>query len=190
MAILRRLATIVLAGVLAGHVIAADSAPVQAAEPPAFSGEKRPFVYAAGRPEVPDLAFTGPDGKALKLSDFRGKVVLLNLWATWCPPCVKEMPSLDNLQAELGGEDFEVVALSLDRGGQGQVEPFFMETDLQHLTMYLDPAMTAMKAIKPPGLPVSLLIDAQGREIGRLSGEAIWDGDEAKAFIRHFMQEG
>lgn len=190
MAILRRLATIVLAGVLAGSVIAPGGTPSRASEPPAFAGVNRPFVFTAGRPEVADLDITGPDGQAMKLSDLRGKVVLLNLWATWCPPCVKEMPSLDALQAELGGPGFEVVALSLDRGGKAQVEPFFMETDISHLAMYLDPKMTAMKAIKPPGLPTTLLIDAEGREIGRLAGEAHWDSAEAKAFIRHFMPAG
>ena len=190
MAILRRLATMLLAGVMAGTVIAPLTMSAQAAEPPAFRGENRPFIFASGRPEVADLDILGPDGQAMKLSDFRGKTVLLNLWATWCPPCVKEMPSLDRLQAELGGPTFEVVALSVDRGGRVQVEPFYMETDIEHLAMYLDPKMTAMKAMKPQGLPTTLLIDAEGREIGRLAGEAVWDGEEAKAFIRYFASGG
>lgn len=183
MAIFRRLATIVLAGVLAGSVIA----PAASADPPPFTGERRPFVFAEPRTEVPALAFTDADGNPVSLADFRGKVVLLNVWATWCPPCVKEMPSLDRLQAALGGDGFQVVALSLDRGGKAQVEPFYMEKDLDHLAIYLDPKMTAMKALKLQGLPTTLLIDADGREIGRLPGEAEWDSPAAQAFIRHFM---
>jgi len=189
MAIFRRLATIVLATVLTGSVIAPISA-VSAADAPAFKGISRPFVHTAGRPQVPDLDMVDAAGKPMKLSDLRGKVVLLNLWATWCPPCVKEMPSLDRLQAAMGGDGFEVVALSLDRGGKAQVEPFFMETGIEHLAMYLDPPMAAMKALKPPGLPVTLLIDAEGREIGRLAGEAEWDSEAAKAFIRHYLAPG
>ncbi|MFM2045289.1 MAG: hypothetical protein RLY86_3865 [Pseudomonadota bacterium] len=190
MAIFRRLATFVLAVVTAGHVLAQDMAPAFGTEAPPFSGINRPFVFTEPRVPVPDLTVIGPDGAEMPLSALKGRVVLLNLWATWCPPCVKEMPSLDRLQAALGSDRFTVVALSLDRGGKAQVEPFFMETGLEHLAMYLDPKMTAMKAFKPQGLPTTLLIDAEGREIGRLAGEAVWDSAETMGFLRHFIDGG
>jgi thiol-disulfide isomerase/thioredoxin len=121
------------------------------------------------------------------LSDFAGRVVLLNLWATWCAPCVREMPTLDRLQAELGGPDFEVVALSSDRAGAAAVEPFFRTHGLSRLGVYLDPQGEATRALGTRGLPTTVLIDREGREVGRLEGVAEWDSPEAKALIRAYI---
>ncbi|MCA0420293.1 MAG: TlpA family protein disulfide reductase [Proteobacteria bacterium] len=121
------------------------------------------------------IAFETADGRKLSLAEFRGRFVLLNIWATWCPPCVKEMPSLDRLQAAKGGDTFEVVALSLDRQGLKTVEPFFQRTGIANLAIYLDREARSMSTLKITGLPTTLLIDPTGREIARWAGAKEWD---------------
>lgn len=150
------------------------------------TGAMEKFREAEQPAMLPDFAFTGPDGETMGLADLGGKVVLLNLWATWCAPCVEEMPALDRLQAQLGGSDFEVVALSLDRGGLSQVQPFFEKLGIGSLSAYLDPEGASMKALTPRGLPTTILLDREGRELGRLEGAAEWDSPDALRLIRHF----
>lgn len=125
--------------------------------------------------------FVDGDGRGLTLSDFRGQVVLLNLWATWCVPCREEMPTLDRLQAQLGGEDFHVLPLSIDRAGLDPVRRFYEEIGIRHLGLYLAEDLRAMLALAAYGLPTTLLIDREGREIGRRIGPAEWDSPEAVA---------
>jgi thiol-disulfide isomerase/thioredoxin len=153
--------------------------------PPARAEEapQNLVLYEAPKP-VPDLNFQDAAGKPLRLADFHGKVVLLNLWATWCIPCRAEMPTLDHLQAQLGGPGFEVVAVSIDRGGMKAVDPFFHEIGLAHLARYLDPSGEAAGHLGALGLPTTLLIDPEGRELGRLVGPAEWDSTEMIAFLR------
>jgi thiol-disulfide isomerase/thioredoxin len=139
-------------------------------------------IHAAPR-ALPDLAFVGGAGEPKRLSDFRGKVVLLNVWATWCPPCREEMPSLDRLQKALGGPRFEVVALSLDAGGVEEVKRFYRETGIASLAIYVDPGMRATAKLATPGVPTTLLIDANGRELGRHAGPAQWDSEDAVRVI-------
>ncbi|MFC7333007.1 TlpA family protein disulfide reductase [Rhodocista pekingensis] len=146
-----------------------------------------PFTVTGTPQPAPDFAFTDRDGRPVTLADFRGKVVLLNLWAVWCPPCVKEMPSLDRLQAALGGDDFQVVTLSQDRGGAAQVLPFYEKAGIAHLPVYLDPQTAAMAALKARGLPTTYLIDREGRLLGRLEGEAAWDAPAALDLIRRVI---
>jgi thiol-disulfide isomerase/thioredoxin len=138
---------------------------------------------------APGLTVIDGEGRRMDLADFRGKAVLLNLWATWCGPCVKEMPALDRLQSTMGGRDFEVVAVSQDRGGRNIVAPFFEKEKLSALPMYLDPQGGAMAAFKPRGLPTSILIDRNGDEIGRVEGDAHWDGEEAAGMIRRLIDQ-
>ncbi len=140
------------------------------------------------RVPAPDLAFVDAEGKERSLAEFRGKLVLLNLWATWCAPCVREMPSLQRLQARLGGDRFTVLALSQDRGGLGQVQQFYATQSLKGLDIYVDKTMAAARAVKAPGLPTTLLIDPDGREIGRLVGGAEWDAPEAVAYIEWYLK--
>lgn len=132
---------------------------------------------------LPELAFVDGAGKPVSLANFRGKTVLLNIWATWCPPCREEMPSLDRLQKSLGGPGFEVVALSLDAGGAEEVKRFYQETGIGSLAIYVDPGMRATAKLATPGVPTTLLIDARGRELGRHAGPAQWDGEEALRVI-------
>lgn len=136
---------------------------------------------------IPDIRFVNGDGDKISLAEFRGKVVLLNLWATWCAPCRREMPTLDRLQAELGGADFQVLALSIDRAGISAVRKFYTEIGVKHLVMYIDSSGAAARQLEAAGLPVTLLIDRQGREIGRLVGPAEWDAPEMMGLIRGLL---
>jgi thiol-disulfide isomerase/thioredoxin len=125
--------------------------------------------------------FVDGAGRDLTLADFRRRVVLLNVWATWCGPCRAEMPTLDALQARLGGADFHVLPLSIDRAGLGPVRRFYEEIGIRHLELYLAEDIQAMLAFAVIGLPTTLLIDREGREIGRVTGPAEWDSPEAIA---------
>jgi len=151
-------------GAIAALLIAILGASAAAAPaPPGFILQKQ------ARP-LPEIAFEDQAGATLRLSDFRGKVILLNLWATWCAPCRHEMPTLDHLQAMLGGPAFEVVALSVDREGVATVAPFYEELGLEALAIYVDSSTRAMRALGALGLPTTLLLDPDGNEIGRLLG--------------------
>jgi thiol-disulfide isomerase/thioredoxin len=151
---------------------------------PLSQGQMAAFVFRK-EPEAPaPVKFQDAEGKERTLADWRGKVVLLNLWATWCLPCRKEMPSLDRLQAELGSDKFEVVALSVDRKGLDASKKFLDETKVERLALYVDATARATSELRVVGLPATLLLDAQGREIGRLLGPAEWDSDDAKRLIR------
>lgn len=155
---------------------------------PAAGLEK--FRGAEAPKPVPPLAFVDGDGRRADLADFKGRLVLLNLWATWCGPCVKEMPSLDRLQAQLGGDAFQVVALSLDRGGRDVVAPFYERTGVKNLSLFLDPASGAMQTLGLRGLPTTLLIDQEGRELGRVEGAVEWDSPAVIAFLKKHMGAG
>jgi thiol-disulfide isomerase/thioredoxin len=133
---------------------------------------------------VPDIAFVDETGAPRSLADFHGKVVLLNIWATWCVPCRTEMPTLDRLQGALGGPDFEVVALSIDRGGPQVVREFFDEIGIQHLAINIDASSRAAFVLGAVGLPATLLIDRDGTEGGRLIGPAEWDAPEMVALVK------
>ncbi len=131
-----------------------------------------------------DIRFVSGDWKAVSLADFRGKVILLNVWATWCAPCRAEMPTLDKLQAMLGGPDFEVVALSIDDGGVPVVKAFYEELGLKSLRIYVDPTVSATVRLKVLGVPTTLLINRDGKEIGRYAGPAEWHSPDMVDLIR------
>ena len=176
------LGAILAAGLVVPAIVAVwqaqSSFPSDASAPPATLE----FAWH-DTPRPLDIAFTDADGREHALSEFRGRLVLVNLWATWCAPCLREMPALDNLQGRLGGPDFTVVALSQDRGGMAAVEPFWAEAGLETLTPFIDTDMAAGRKIKARGLPTTLLIDRQGREIARLEGPAEWDAPEVVAYL-------
>ena len=133
--------------------------------------------------DLPEIRFADEEGHELTLADFRGRVALLNIWATWCVPCRKEMPTLDRLQARLGGKDFLVIALSIDREGVAPVKRFYQELKLEKLAIYVDPSGKRSRALAIPGVPTTLLIDRQAREIARKMGPAEWDGAEMVSLV-------
>lgn len=133
---------------------------------------------------LPDLAFQDGAGKPLKVSDWKGRVMLLNLWATWCAPCRKEMPDLSKLEAELGSDQFEVVAVSVDRKGAEASSAFLKDTGADNLKLYVEPSTKIVNDLQSAGLPATLLIDRQGRELGRILGPADWASPEAQALIK------
>jgi thiol-disulfide isomerase/thioredoxin len=137
---------------------------------------------------APDLKFTDEQGKTRALSDFRGKVIVLNLWATWCTPCLAEMPMLDRLQHQLGDQGAIVIALSLDRGGKDAVKAFYQQADIRNLGVFLDPSMRAISDARTSGLPTTLLIDANGMELGRVTGPMEWDAPAAVDLVRKALQ--
>ncbi len=136
---------------------------------------------------APVITFRDGNGQKRALADFAGKVVLVNFWATWCGPCRREMPSLDKLQTRLGGPEFIVVALSSDRKGAKVVRSFYQENKIQHLDTFIDKTTKAQRAFGVYGLPTSLLLDAKGREVGRLVGPAEWASADAIALIKEVI---
>ena len=154
------------------------------AKVPEFKGALGPFRALEKPAPAPEIAFKDAADKALSLADFRGRLVVLNFWATWCVPCVEEMPALDRLHAAASGEGIEVVAVSVDRGGMRQVAPFFEAHALKALPVYLDPPGASMRAFSVRGLPTTIVVDREGREAGRLEGAAAWDSKDALALLR------
>ena len=164
-------------------------APAAGFEHPPLKGFlKEKFKLSAPPEPAPQAGFTDGSGRSVSLGAFRGQVVLLNFWATWCAPCIREMPSLDRLQAKLKGEGLVVVAVSEDFAGLDLVEPFFERLKLENLAIFLDSDGALSKAFGIAGLPTTLLIDREGRVVGGLEGPAEWDSGEAVALIRHYLQ--
>ena len=124
----------------------------------------------------------------MSLTDFRGRVVLLNVWATWCPPCREEMPTLDRLQAALGGPNFQVVTVSIDAEGLPVVQPFFRQIGIKHLHPYID-TFNEVGTLGAFGIPLTLLIDRDGREVARKTGPATWDDPRVTATIHRYLPE-
>lgn len=133
--------------------------------------------------ELPAFTFADADGTSKSLADFSGKIVLLNIWATWCVPCREEMPAFDKLETKLGGKDFAVVAVNIDKGGPDKAAAFLKETGATHLTLYTDPSGKLFSTLKAIGMPTTLLIDRDGKELARLVGPADWASPEAVALI-------
>ncbi len=133
---------------------------------------------------VPETPFTDPEGGTHSLADYRGKVVLLNFWATWCAPCREEMPSLDALLAELGGDDFQVVAIAAGHNPPAAIQKFLTEAKIANLPVRLDPRQGLAREMGVMGMPVTVLIDRDGNEIARLIGGADWASEASKTLIR------
>jgi thiol-disulfide isomerase/thioredoxin len=154
---------------------------------PLARGEVAAVGIASEPKRLPELTFTDADGKPRALGDFQGKTVLLNLWATWCVPCRKEMPALDALQARLGGDAFEVVAVNIDTRNLDKPKTWLQEVGITELRYYADPSAKVfqdLKAIgKAFGMPTTLLVDPQGCELGALAGPAEWASEDAVKLI-------
>jgi thiol-disulfide isomerase/thioredoxin len=155
---------------------------------PLAKGEVAALQVAREPSLPPDFTFNGPDGRAMTLADFRGRSVLLNLWATWCVPCRKEMPALDGLQAKLGGEDFEVVAINMDNRNLDRPKAWLAENGVKRLGYYADPDGKVFQALRTggqsTGLPTTVLFGADGCLIAHLAGPAEWASDDAVALVK------
>jgi thiol-disulfide isomerase/thioredoxin len=155
---------------------------------PLAHGEVAAVTMATAPLRLPDLAFEDAQGKAKKLSDWRGKTVLLNLWATWCVPCRKEMPALDELQGKLGDKDFEVVAVNIDTRDPEKPKAFLKDANLTRIGYFADQKAKVFQDLKAVGralgMPTTVLVDAQGCEIGTIAGPAEWASEDAIKLIK------
>jgi thiol-disulfide isomerase/thioredoxin len=155
---------------------------------PLVHGEVAALTMATAPLRLPDLAFEDAEGKPKKLSDWRGRTVLVNLWATWCVPCRKEMPALEGLQTKLGGPNFEVVAVNIDTRDPEKPKNFLKEANLTRLGYFSDQKAKVFQDLKAAGralgMPTSVLVDGAGCEIGTIAGPAQWDSDDAVKLIK------
>ena len=159
------------------------------ADNPPLTGWMEQFnLYETPLP-VPETAMQNGAGETVTLKSFRGKVLLVNFWATWCAPCIREMPSLDRLQSDLGGDDFAVIAVNSDRKGSKVARPFLENLGIKNLDLYIDEKMAVARALGVKGLPATFLISADGQVLGRLDGLAEWDSPEAAALVQYYLKQ-
>ena len=167
-----------------------ELAAAKAAKPHA-KGEVAAFLPAQAPLKLDDLLFKGNEDQDIQMTSFAGRTVLVNLWATWCAPCRKEMPALNDLQVDMGADNFEVVAINLDRGGPDKPKAFLQEVGATDLTYYHDSSNDILKTLRSKaratGLPTTILVGPSGCEIGTMYGPAEWASDDAKALIRAAM---
>ena len=182
----------VVAAMWAAGSIFAIGSPVASPQSPACAAKRGEFVnFTATVPPrpLPEEPFFDKAGGPHRFADYRGKGLVVNFWATWCAPCVKEMPDLDRLNARLKAEGIEGLALSFDREGASVVEPFFRKLNLMTLPVLLDKSGAVARALKVTGLPTTLIVDREGREVARVVGIAAWDSDPVVATIRRCLGE-
>ena len=181
---------------LAGTGVFAPSLGAAKSRSPQFRNNVTQFRWYRPQAVPRQTPFLNENGDVLSLQDFRGRTLLVNFWATWCKPCLVEMPSLNRLQQALGGDRFTVLAISIDREGLDAVRPFYQRMSLNHLGIYLDPTQsTGYMAKANPNqaafalysLPISYVIDRHGRVLGYFPGSAEWDSPKAIAFLGHFI---
>jgi thiol-disulfide isomerase/thioredoxin len=174
----------------AGECRAAQAAVERLA--PLARGEIAAVTVPKNPKPVPNLAFKGPDGAPKSLGDYKGRTVLVNLWATWCVPCRQEMPALDKLQAALGGPDFEVVAVNIDTRNLDRPRTWLKEAGVEKLAYYADPEANVFQDLrrvgKAVGMPTTLLVDAQGCELALLNGPAEWASEDALKLVRAALE--
>jgi thiol-disulfide isomerase/thioredoxin len=167
----------------------AGPAPVRTDAAPKITGEIQYFKLERNPRPVTVPAFHDGMGREVTLAAFAGKVVVMNFWATWCYPCLKEMPSLDRLAARFRGRPFALVALNLDREGAVKAAPFLAEHRLSNVQLYIDPPGKVQRALGVTVLPTTVIFDATGREVGRLERPAEWDSHEARALVDYFVRQ-
>ncbi|MDA8585113.1 TlpA family protein disulfide reductase [Rhodobacteraceae bacterium] len=169
---------------LAANVAMADTAAIETLR----EGTMKKLSFSEPQP-VSDIAFTDPGGKEFTLADYKGKMVLVNFWATWCAPCRKEMPQLAELQTEFGGDAFEVVTIATGRNSVTGIRKFFDEIEVDNLPIFLDPRQKLAREMAVLGLPITLILDTDGNEIARMRGDAEWNSDSAKAIIAALIDQ-
>jgi thiol-disulfide isomerase/thioredoxin len=160
---------------------------------PLARGEVAAFTVAATPRRLPELTFQDSTGQNKTLADWRGRTILLNLWATWCVPCRKEMPALDALQQKLGGPAFEIVAINIDTRDPDKPKAWLKEVGVMQLAYYADPSAKVFQDLKAAGkalgMPTTLLVDGAGCELGTIAGPAEWASDDALNLVRAALQK-
>jgi len=178
------LAVLYTALALGANQAAADIAQAESLR----EGTMKKLIFGDPRPASIQI-FTDPSGTEMTLANFQGKYVLVNFWATWCAPCRKEMPQLAELQAEFGGDNFEVVTIATGRNPIQAIDSFFEEIGVENLPKYLDPQSILSRNSGVFGLPNTLILNPEGQEIARMRGDAEWYGESARAVIRTLIDE-
>ena len=156
---------------------------------PPIAGQVQNFIAASAARQGPNVELVNGNGDPRRLADFEGKVVMVNFWASWCAPCLRELPSIDRLQAKMASDDFTVVAINIDQEGLQVAEPFARRLNLPSLSLYLDPRGIVSRAMGVQVMPTTVLYDRKGRELGRLEGGAEWDTPEAQALLQYYIDE-
>ena len=156
---------------------------------PPIEGQVQNYEAFAEPLDTSDVTVLAKDGSAASLDQFKGKFIVLNFWATWCAPCRAEMPMLEELQVELGGDDFEVVTLATGRNSPAGIVKFFAEAGITTLPRHQDPKQALAREMAVLGLPITVILDREGREIARLQGDAEWNSDSAKAILSALITE-
>ena len=151
------------------------------------AGAMKRFVFNDKMVPATNASFQDANGRVVNFSDFNGKVILVNLWATWCAPCIKEMPDLNELQKSFKNDDFEVILISQNSDGIESSLAFLKNNNISHLTTYIDTNRSVARTFKANALPTSILINAKGYEVGRLIGPAEWNSDSAQRLINYFL---
>ncbi|MEM7719987.1 MAG: TlpA disulfide reductase family protein [Pseudomonadota bacterium] len=181
---------LLLAVLYTGFALTANAAAADTSELEALrEGTMKKLIFSDPAP-ISDKTFTHADGGAFSLADFQGKHIVVNFWATWCAPCRKEMPMLSDIQAEFGGDDFEVVTIATGRNDIGGIKRFFAEIEVDNLPLYLDPKSELARDMAVLGLPITLILNPEGQEIARMRGDAEWNGNSAKAIIAALVGRG
>jgi thiol-disulfide isomerase/thioredoxin len=177
--IVRIIATIYIIWILTISAIAFAEAPKD--------GDMVNFIEKIPPEPTPNTLFTSPDGKIINLHDLKGTWVLLNFWATWCAPCIRELPSIYELQKNIINNKFKILLISIDKAGSQTYEPFLKNLNLQDLESASDPRSKLMRVLKLTGIPTTLLLDPGGRIVGSLTGDANWSSRSAKKLIDYYI---
>ncbi len=179
-----RFMVLYLALVLSANIASADMSALEAMR----EGDMKKLSFHSEARATSEKTYIREDGSDGQLSDYAGKHVLLNFWATWCGPCRKEMPMLSDLQRELGGEDFEVVTIATGRNSPMGMKKFFEEYGVDNLPLHRDPQAELGREMGVFGLPVTVILTPDGQEIARMQGEADWSTENAKAILRALIE--
>jgi thiol-disulfide isomerase/thioredoxin len=171
---------------LAGVVMLASTCAACAAQ---ADGGMSAWAWLDEPEPAPDVAFTVEGGETRTLQDFSGKVIVLNFWAVWCPPCREEMPSLDRLQGAYGGDNLVVITMSEDRGGEEQILEFYDKIDVEHLGVFSDSAQKLAREFRVLGMPTTYIIDHNGNQVAKLVGAAEWDSEAALSRILPLVEQ-
>ena len=155
---------------------------------PLAHGDVAALLLASAPNDLSSVAFDAGEGKRVTVADFKGRTILLNLWATWCVPCRAEMPALDRLQGALGSQRFEVVPVDIDTARLDRARAFLQDIGATHLKYYADNSADILQTLHGSGLPTSVLIGPDGCEIGTVAGPATWDSPDAKALVGRAAQ--